>query len=54
MFIIFYTGLIIFYAGLIGAYFVYCFQYDWKQTNILTIGILSLLGIIMWFWVVFA
>lgn len=40
---------IIFYTALVTVYFVYCFQYDWKLTNMLTIGILSLLGIIIWF-----
>lgn len=45
---------IIFYTALVTAYFVYYLQYDWKQTNILTIGILSLLGIIMWFYVILA
>ena len=45
---------IIFYTALVTAYFVYCLQYDWKQTNILAIDILLLLGIIMWFWVIFA
>ncbi len=45
---------IIFYTGLIVAYFVYCFQYDWRQVNTLTIYILLLLCFIMWLYVIFA
>jgi hypothetical protein len=45
---------IIFYTALVAAYFVYCFQYDWKQINTLIAGILMLLGFIMWFYVIFA
>lgn len=45
---------IIFYTSLIAAYFVYCFQYDWRQVNTLTTDILLLLYFIMWLYVLFA
>lgn len=45
---------IIFYIGLIVAYFVYCFQYDWRQVNTLITYTLLLLGFIMWLYVIFA